>query len=198
LKNLNKLVESNKPIEMLFEQNTITKSFVDEISNLIQSGEANNYKEVADRIEWDKTAISNVVNGRRNIPASIYKKFTEEFGISRPQPGDFREKYYALLEARFQEQAKAENLFRELMQAIHRMETGNKKTEQSLDQMRNSLAVATAMTFVNQEWMIESLCGNADKARKVMTGLRKKAVERLTTFSTTGIQIDTGSSASGR
>src|SRR5690349_21090509 len=63
------------------EQTSITKRFVAEVERLKGSPAAKDYKDIAEQIGLDRTTMSNVIKGRRNIPYEVYKKFTEIFQI---------------------------------------------------------------------------------------------------------------------
>lgn len=54
-----------------------TKKFIQNVKSLVDSGEIKNYAIIVDALGWDKTIFSNVINGRRNVPNDVYKKFTE-------------------------------------------------------------------------------------------------------------------------
>lgn len=64
---------------MSFEQNDKTKSFIREVKNLIDQGIVKNYSEIVNELDWDKTLMSNIMNGRKNVPNDIYRKFKEVY-----------------------------------------------------------------------------------------------------------------------
>lgn len=64
---------------MPFTPDDKTKKFVRWVKALINSGKVPSYQDVADNIDWDRTALSNVVNGRRNVPPEVYLKFTKVY-----------------------------------------------------------------------------------------------------------------------
>ena len=71
---------------MPFTQSDKTKKFVEEVKALVDSGLAKNYAVIIQALEWDKTTFSNVLNGRKNVPNDIYRKFTEVYQIQADIP----------------------------------------------------------------------------------------------------------------
>lgn len=61
---------------MAFDPNDKTKKFIRQAKALIESGKVASYADLADTIDWDRTALSNVINKRRNIPPEVYLRFT--------------------------------------------------------------------------------------------------------------------------
>lgn len=59
--------------------NDKTEKFIRQVKKLVESGRVASYQEIADAIEWDRTALSNVVNKRRNVPPEIYLKFSQVY-----------------------------------------------------------------------------------------------------------------------
>lgn len=89
---------------MGFEQTEKTRNFIESVKRLIDTGEVKNQAAIVDALEWDKTLMSNVMNGRKNVPNDVYRKFTEIYPVAPPQTdADYRDKYIALLEARVKE-----------------------------------------------------------------------------------------------
>lgn len=66
---------------MPFEPNDKTRKFIRQARTLVDSGQVGGYKEIADAIDWDRTAVSNVINGRRNIPPEVFKRFTDVYKL---------------------------------------------------------------------------------------------------------------------
>lgn len=56
-----------------------TKKFIEQVESLIDSGVVPSYVEIVDSIEWNRSALSNVINGRRNVPNDVYKRFTDVY-----------------------------------------------------------------------------------------------------------------------
>jgi hypothetical protein len=84
----------------------LTKRFVQEIDHLVSQGIIKNRSAVAEKIGWDKTAISNVVNRRRDIPLDKYIRFKKVFDPGAEEGGiEYRDKYITALEQRVQEQS---------------------------------------------------------------------------------------------
>jgi len=61
-------------------QSSITKFFIETVNKLIDKGELKGYKELAEKLDWNRTSLSNVINGRINVPTEVYKKFAEMYG----------------------------------------------------------------------------------------------------------------------
>lgn len=49
------------------------------VKNLVENGIAPSYVDIADTLEWDRSAMSNVINHRRDVPNAVYKRFTEVY-----------------------------------------------------------------------------------------------------------------------
>lgn len=64
-----------------FHQNNFTVNFKYEAYKLKNSGIVKSFAELADRIGYSKSSLSDVFNGRRNIPVEIIANFCEEFKI---------------------------------------------------------------------------------------------------------------------
>lgn len=173
-----------------FAQNANTKTFVDEVNRLIQGGKVKNFKEVADVIEWDKTAISNVMNGRRNVPHEKFTKFTEVYKVDNPADNSYREKYYSLLEQRLKERDYLEAYLKEFATKINTFEKSHNELNSNLGRLQHDLIVQAAMLTAYQEWVITHIGGS--NSSKVMQSIRKKAVELLTSFESKGIGVDMG------
>lgn len=64
---------------MAFIPKEKTKKFIDQVNSLVDSGIVPSYLELADNIDWNRSAMSNVINGRRNVPNDVYKRFTDVY-----------------------------------------------------------------------------------------------------------------------
>jgi hypothetical protein len=64
---------------MGFEQNVLSRKFVQMAKSLIASGKERTIKDVANRLNYNYSALNQVMNGRRNIPQPIYDKYTEVY-----------------------------------------------------------------------------------------------------------------------
>jgi hypothetical protein len=62
-----------------------SKKFIDAVDKLLDSGEVKNKLQIAEALDWDNTALSNVLAGRRNVPADIYRKFTSIYKVEEDQ-----------------------------------------------------------------------------------------------------------------
>lgn len=72
---------------MSINQSDKTIQFIKQVKELKDTGKINKYVEIIDALEWDKTSLSNVMNGRMNIPDWVYIKFREVYGIRIEDPG---------------------------------------------------------------------------------------------------------------
>jgi len=66
------------------QQTKKTSEFIQQVKNLKEIGQIKAYAEVIGKIDWDKTSLSNVMNGRANVPDYVYAKFLEVYGTSKP------------------------------------------------------------------------------------------------------------------
>jgi plasmid maintenance system antidote protein VapI len=66
---------------MTFEQNSLTRKFIHVVNELIDAGKAKSFAEIANRLEWNRTSMSNVINGRINVPLEVYKKLAKLFHV---------------------------------------------------------------------------------------------------------------------
>lgn len=64
---------------MAFKQNEITKKFIEDTKTLLNKGDIASYVALAEKLGYNKTSMSNVINGRINIPLPVYKKFADIF-----------------------------------------------------------------------------------------------------------------------
>jgi hypothetical protein len=92
--------------QMDMTQNLKTKFFIKEVKRLVDSGFEPSYSAIADKIGWHNNSLSLAINGKRNVPFGIYKKFAELYKLDDPEnkktttnEGDsFKDKYIDLLE----------------------------------------------------------------------------------------------------
>lgn len=66
----------------------ITKRFIDKVNQLIESQTVRNKREIVDKLNWNETAMSNVLAGRRPVPEEIadafFKLYTYVKGNASP------------------------------------------------------------------------------------------------------------------
>ncbi len=60
-------------------QSEKTLKFIEEVKILVDTGAVKNHAEIINAIGWDKTTFSNVINGRKNVPNDVYRKFKEVY-----------------------------------------------------------------------------------------------------------------------
>lgn len=103
---------------MSLELSEKTQKFTREVKQLVESGVVSSYAQVAADLNWNRTALSQVLAGTRNVPATVYRKFTEvykrilpkahpeETDMDHPLPQgvdaimELQGKYIALLESK--------------------------------------------------------------------------------------------------
>jgi hypothetical protein len=61
------------------KQNALTRTFIMTVNSMKDRGVVSSYNDLADKIGFNRTSMSNVINGRRNVPTDIYQKFAEMF-----------------------------------------------------------------------------------------------------------------------
>jgi hypothetical protein len=82
-------------------QNKITLKFKEQVKSLIAEGKAANREEIVSAIEWNKSQMSQVMTGARNIPVAVYRKFTTHFGLKPEEspviePGGYSNEDYIM------------------------------------------------------------------------------------------------------
>lgn len=70
----------------IFVQNDISKRFIDACKRLVDNHLEDNYRAIADSIEWTESSISSVRGGRINVPIKYAKAFEKHYKISIISP----------------------------------------------------------------------------------------------------------------
>jgi DNA-binding Lrp family transcriptional regulator len=86
---------------MKFKPSENTKKFIEQVKNLKNAGVVDRFGEIVDALKWDKTALSNVMNGRRDVPPEVYSLFTEVYKDKITPSGldqGLKDRYIELLE----------------------------------------------------------------------------------------------------
>jgi hypothetical protein len=78
--NLSKLTQSAK-----------TKEFIKKVKSLVETGMIKSYAIIADALDWNPSMLSNVINGRQNVPNDKYKLFTELYPMTGEVVNDTKE-----------------------------------------------------------------------------------------------------------
>lgn len=60
---------------MSFEQNRVTREFIETVEFLLDRGIVKNYKELADTLKWNQSSMYAVMNKKRNVPFEIAQEF---------------------------------------------------------------------------------------------------------------------------
>jgi hypothetical protein len=71
--NLSKLTQTAK-----------TKEFIRKVKSLVETGVIKSYAIIAESLDWNPSMLSNVINGRQNVPNDKYRLFSEIYQL----PGD--------------------------------------------------------------------------------------------------------------
>jgi hypothetical protein len=66
-----------------FNQNTVTKKFIESVDKLIDDGKIASRSALVDEIKWNKSSMSSVFNGRINVPSTVYKKFCDKYATDK-------------------------------------------------------------------------------------------------------------------
>jgi len=66
----------------MFKKEEVTTLFINAVNDLVGSLKVRNRKEIVDKLEWDTTSMSSVMNGKRNVPSEIADKFFKDYNIA--------------------------------------------------------------------------------------------------------------------
>lgn len=77
-----KFIDLNQQMPKSNFKEELTKEFVKNVESLISKGVAADYSEIVDKLDWDKGAMSNVINGRRNVPIEKAELLKKVFNLS--------------------------------------------------------------------------------------------------------------------
>jgi len=58
----------------MLKRKDINELFIENVNHLLSTKTFRNRREIVDKLEWDETAMSNVMNGRRQVPEDIAEK----------------------------------------------------------------------------------------------------------------------------
>jgi len=61
-----------------FTQNSITREFIQQVNDLVNRG-LYDFKDLATALSWNKSSLSQVVNGARNVPIEKWEVFKEVY-----------------------------------------------------------------------------------------------------------------------
>ena len=62
----------------------ITKTFKEQVEDLIHRGIAANQQEIVNELGWHKAGMSQAMNLSKNVPVAVYRKFTERYKLAAP------------------------------------------------------------------------------------------------------------------
>lgn len=65
-----------------FLQDELSKRFINHVDKIIKLNPDKDYTKIAEEIKYDKSSVSNVIKGRRNIPYKKYKEFADLYNIN--------------------------------------------------------------------------------------------------------------------
>jgi hypothetical protein len=101
----------NQNIRMAFSQNALSKKFVEEVKSLVKSGKAGKAKDIAAKLDYNYSALIQILGANRNVPDHVYQKFTETY-----KPVDVKES--TVLEVALQNQAMSRVILRALAELL--------------------------------------------------------------------------------
>lgn len=175
---------------MSFEPTATTKKFIRQVKTLLEKGEVKNQKEIIDSLKWDKTVFSNVMNGRKNIPNDVYRRFTEVYHLQgHVDKEDIREQQIELL--RDQNQFLREQMadMSRRIDASLKMIENNQLTimarlslvEDGMRGAKNNQRVMYALQVEFQNYVLENGSWNNQKgdARKIVSGKAAAYLKKL-------------------
>lgn len=61
------------------EITNITSDFIESVKELISNGTIKNQSDLAEKLDWDASTLSETLNKKRNVPHHIYTKFKKTF-----------------------------------------------------------------------------------------------------------------------
>lgn len=61
------------------EITNITSDFIESVKELISSGVIKNQSDLAEKLNWDASTLSETINKKRNVPHHIYTRFKKAF-----------------------------------------------------------------------------------------------------------------------
>jgi len=64
------------------EQSEKTIKFNRLVKSLVDSGTVKNYTQIIDELDWNKSMMSSVTNGVKNVPNDVYRKFLKVYQLS--------------------------------------------------------------------------------------------------------------------
>lgn len=167
----------NKP-PAEFKQNGRSKAFVEQAAALIEANTVKDYIQIATAIGFDKTSVSNVVQGRRNIPFEKYKKFTTLYSIpNHDQEGmDSSPKKEILATENGQDQ---KDLIIQLQSEIIKLQRDkSSEVERRLDEIEKDLTLVHSELIAGLQVVYESVQGlNKTPIGKPENTFRKKISE---------------------
>lgn len=71
---------------IILVQTDKTRKFIKEVGSLKESGDIKKYSEIVEALKWNKTSLSNILNGRENISDFKYSEFCKVYGIAIDNP----------------------------------------------------------------------------------------------------------------
>jgi hypothetical protein len=76
-----KFIDLNQEMAKPSYKEEMTKEFIKNVETLISKGIAKDYSDIVERLDWDKGAMSNVINGRRNVPVDKAELLKDVFNL---------------------------------------------------------------------------------------------------------------------
>lgn len=125
-----------------FKQNSVTLEFVSKAKELIDSGKCAQ-KDLIEKLEWNKSSMSSVMNGYRNIPIEKWDTFKEVYKDANSVTDNQED-----IKAATTDEMSA--LFIELMKKLESIEASLQNTA-LISKDNNSLIRSTLLQLARQE-----------------------------------------------
>lgn len=179
---------------MPFAPNNVTKKFVQQAKELLNTGKVKRYSDIAEAVEWDKTALSNVINGRRNIPQEIYKEFTTVYNVeeiknpAHMEQGlvkelmDSLKKNVAALEKQVELQEREAAIQAERVKAINTAFDRIDRLQSYLNKLEKNQLMILAAQRAYQEYWAKYFPVKGVKPEDVIIEIDNRAVELVGTY----------------
>ena len=159
--------------------NQITKTFKEQVDDLIQRGIAANQQEIVNELGWHKAGMSQAMNLSKNVPIAVYRKFTERYKLRNPEQSNGTDASYGAVN---DPQGYREEVITLLRDKVKTLE-GQLSLAQA--ELREIALVNQALLMTNQDILIEmtaksgrGLQQSLDKWGKVVALHYEKAAKR--------------------
>lgn len=168
---------------MPFSQNEKSKKFVKQVKSLIDTGAVSSLTEISEAVEWNRTALSQVLNGSRNVPNDVYARFTNRYNETPSDVADYKEEQIAFLKEQNQFYKEQISLLTEKLKTID-------KIMASLNEIAENQFLFGATQQGWQEWWSEHLPMKPKVPPHVIKEtINKKAASLLRSYEEKGKEV---------